>query len=262
MNPIFNIGPIMLPAYGSLIFLGLFLGTVIAILTAKKYNIEKIDVLLSTILAGIGIIIGAKLLFMITVIPDIISNFDYCRNHIFETLMYLFGGYVFYGGLIGAILAYLFYCKWFKIDFGSLINIISPVIPLVHAFGRVGCFLGGCCYGIEYHGIFAVQFPENEFVEGLNACERFPVQLLEAGINLLLFCFLFFYARKVRKAGSILGIYLICYAVIRFSVEFLRGDVERGILFGVSTSQWISLLLIPIGLYLIFRKIKPQEKYE
>ena len=260
MNPIFNIGPIILPAYGSLIFLGLLLGTIIAMFTAKKYNIEKIDILLSTILAGIGIIVGAKLVFMITVIPDVIKHFDFCKTHILETIMYLFGGYVFYGGLIGALLAYLFYCKWFKVDFGSLINIISPVIPLVHSFGRIGCFLGGCCYGIEYHGKFAVQFPENEFVEGLNACERFPVQLLEAFINLLLFFFLFYFARKIRKPGTILGIYLICYSIIRFSVEFLRGDVERGILFGVSTSQWISLLLIPIGIYLIIRKLKPNNE--
>lgn len=256
MHPIIYLGKLPIASYGTLICIGLFIGTAIAVLNSKKYNIEKLDILLSTILAGIGIIIGAKLLYMITVIPEVINSAAYCKNHILETIIYMFSGYVFYGGLIGALLGYFFYCKWFKIDFGSVINIISPVIPLVHAFGRIGCFMGGCCYGIEYHDIFAIQFPYNEFVEELSLVPRFPIQLLEASLNFILFLCLIYYSRKVRKSGSILGIYLICYAIMRFSLEFLRGDLVRGIFLGVSTSQWISLLLIPLGLYLIFRKEK------
>lgn len=254
MYPIIHLGPIQLPSYGTVIFLGLIVGVIIAMFTAKKYNISKTDIVLSTILASIGMIIGAKLIYILTVIPEVISSFSYVKNHVFETLMYMFGGYVFYGGLIGALFGYWFYCKYFQINFSKIVNIISPVIPLVHSFGRIGCFLGGCCYGIEYHGKFAVHFPENDFVTDLNNVPRFPVQLLESGINFILFAVLMFYSRKPRKEGCVLGIYLICYAVIRFSLEFLRGDVERGIFLGVSTSQWISLMLIPIGIYLILRK--------
>lgn len=256
MHPIIHLGPLEIPSYGTVIFIGLVIGTIVAMFTSKKYDIEKLDIALSTILAGIGLIIGAKLLYMITVIPEVAANFSFVKTHVFQTLVYAFSGYVFYGGLIGALLGYLFYCKWFKIDFKLLINVISPAIPLVHAFGRIGCFLGGCCYGIEYHGRFAVHFPENEFVAELNAVPRFPVQLVEAGINFLLFLALIIYGRKRRKPCSILGIYLICYAIIRFTLEFFRGDVERGIFFGVSTSQWISLLLIIIGIYLIAAKPK------
>lgn len=116
--------------------------------------------------------------------------------------------------------------------------------------------MGGCCYGIEYHGKFAIHFPDNEFVSDLSAVPRFPVQLLEALINFILFIVLILIARKIHKSYSMFGLYLICYAIIRFSLEFLRGDVERGIVLGVSTSQWISLLLLPIGFYLILKKIK------
>lgn len=260
MYPIIHLGPIQLPSYGTIIFIGLVVGVITAMLTAKKYHIEKTDIVLSTILASIGMIIGAKLIYICTVIPEVVSSFSYVKTHIPETLMYMLGGYVFYGGLIGAILGYWFYCRYFQIDFLKVINIISPVIPLVHAFGRIGCFLGGCCYGIEYHGRFAVHFPENEFVTELNNVPRFPVQLLEAGINFILFIILMLYSRKPRKGGQVLGIYLISYAVIRFSLEFLRGDVERGILLGVSTSQWISLILIPIGIHLILRKEKTENK--
>ena len=254
MHPLLHLGPIDIPAYGTVIFIGLVIGVLIAMYTSKKYNIEKLDIALSTILASVGLIIGAKILYVITIIPEIVKDFSFVKTHIPETILYALGGYVFYGGLIGAIFGYWFYCKWFKIDFLSLINIIAPVIPLVHSFGRIGCFLGGCCYGIEYHGKFAVHFPENEFVSELNNVPRFPIQLLESGINFVLFIILLIYARKVRKKGSILGIYLICYSIIRFSLEFLRGDVERGIILNVSTSQWISLLLIPIGIYLIAKK--------
>lgn len=256
MHPILHLGPIEIPAYGTVIFIGLLIGIIIASLTCKKYKLEKIDIALSTILASIGLIIGAKVLYIFTIISEIIKDFAFVKTHISETIFYALSGYVFYGGLIGAVLGYWFYCKWFKIDFLSLINVITPAIPLVHAFGRIGCFLGGCCYGVEYHGKFAVHFPENEFVTELNNVPRFPVQLLESGINFILFIVLLIYARKIRKKGSILGIYLICYGIIRFSLEFLRGDLERGIFLNVSTSQWISLILIPIGIYLIIRKLK------
>ncbi len=257
MHPIFKLGILEIPAYGSIIFIGLVVGTLIAAFTAKKYQIEKLDIVLSTILATVGLLVGAKLVYFITVMKDLPTVYRISEHNLIFVVYYALGGYVFYGGLIGALCGYLFYAKWFKLDFGSLINVITPVIPLVHAFGRIGCFMGGCCYGIHYHGPFSVHFPYNQFVEELGPAERFPVQLLEASLNFLLFLVLFFYARKVRKSGQILGIYLIGYAVIRFSLEFLRGDLNRGVwLFGISTSQIISLLLIPLGIYMIVRKTK------
>lgn len=261
MHPIFHIGPFPLPAYGSIIAIGLVLGIILATFLANQYGYMKFDVILSTILASVGIMVGAKLLYMLTVIPSIIQHASYSKEHVPEVISYLFGGYVFYGGLIGALIAYNYYCKGMHYSFLRFSNIIAPSIPLVHAFGRIGCFMGGCCYGIHYDGPLSVTFPKNEFVESLGTEPRFPVQLLEAAINFLLFLVLFTYAKKkVRKDGCMLGIYFICYAIIRFSLEFLRGDVERGILFGVSTSQWISLILIPIGIWLLKRT--PSETIE
>lgn len=251
MHPIFHLGVIELPAYGSVIFIGLVLGTVIAMLTAKRYGVERLDVMLSTILATIGLLIGAKIIYMISVLPEIARNFHYVKSHVFQTIIYMFSGYVFYGGLIGALFAYYFYCWWFKIPFGALINVITPLIPFVHAFGRIGCFLGGCCYGIPYYGKLAIHYHYNEFEPKLNEYPRFPVQLTESLINFIFFVILILYSKKRRPDGSILGIYLIGYAIIRFSLEFLRGDVERGIWFGVSTSQWISLILIPVGIAIL-----------
>ncbi len=260
MHPIFHLGIIELPAYGSIIFIGLLVGTVIAMLTAHRYEVSRLDIMLSTILATIGLLIGAKVVYMISVLPEIVTNFHYVKSHIFKTIVYMFSGYVFYGGLIGALLTYYFYCWWFKINFGSLMNVITPVIPLVHSFGRIGCFMGGCCYGIKYNGRLAIHYPYNEFEPELNLFPRFPVQLTESLINFLFFLILITYAKKKRPNGSILGIYLIGYAIIRFSLEFLRGDVERGIWFGVSTSQWISLILIPVGIHILRKTYMAQTK--
>lgn len=254
MFPIIHLGPISIPSYGTMILIGLIIGILFAAYAAPRYQIQKIDILLSTILASAGLLAGAKILYMITVIPTLVKHSDIVKTHIPETISYLFGGYVFYGGLIGALLMYLFYCKRMEYNFLRFTNVIAPVIPLVHGFGRIGCFLGGCCYGIEYDGPLSVTYPHNDYVEGLSSVPRFPVQLLESGINFVLFLFLYLYARKPRKDGALLGIYLICYSIIRFTLEFLRGDAERGIVFGVSTSQWISLLLIPIGIYLLKKK--------
>ena len=256
MYPILHLGPILIPAYGFIIVIGMILSLIIATFYCKIYNLPRQELVLATILASIGMIIGAKILYLVTVLPDVIKNFDYCKNDIGGTIAYLFGGYVFYGGLIGIIFGYWFYCKWFDLNFLEMMNIVAPVIPLAHSFGRIGCFFGGCCYGVEYHGRFAIQFPDNPFVYELTLVPRFPVQLFEAAINFILCIILLIFARKKRNPGTNLGIYLICYSILRFSVEFLRGDVERGILFGVSTSQWISLILIPIGIYLICKAKK------
>ena len=255
MHPLLHLGPLVIPAYGTIIFIGLLFGVAVASLMCKKYNFSKLDILLSTILACIGLIIGAKLVYMITVIKDIPDVYRLSKGNIFYVIFYMFGGYVFYGGLIGALLGYTFYCKWFKLNLGAMMNIIAPAVPLAHAFGRIGCFMGGCCYGIKYHGIFAVNFPYNQFVEDLGPASRFPVQLLEALLNFILFIILLIYARKKRKSYNVLGIYLIGYSVIRFSLEFLRGDLYRGVwLFGISTSQIIGLLLIPVGIFLLLKK--------
>ena len=110
----------------------------------------------------------------------------------------------------------------------------------------------GCCYGIEYHGPFSIQFPYNEMIPELSEVSRFPVQLLEAGMNFIVSAVLFILMKKKKtKTGQLLGIYLIYYTIARFCLEFLRGDLIRGQIFGISTSQIISFILLPAGIILV-----------
>lgn len=152
------------------------------------------------------------------------------------------GGYVFYGGLILAIPAALAVFRLGHLDAGVFCDSVVPCIPLGHAFGRIGCMLGGCCYGIEYEGPGAIWSVE----KGIGI-RLFPVQPLEALLNLALFAALVLYTRKRRKGMRTLFVYLAAYAVIRFSLEFLRGDLVRGIYGAFSTSQWISIGLLGLA---------------
>lgn len=261
MLPYFYVFNIPIPMYGLMALIGFGVSLAVALTRAKRYGLSKMDLGFSSVYMIIGIIIGSKLMYFITYIPKLIKHFDLFLEHPWEVIMIVFGGFVFYGGLIGGALGIFLYAKQFKLSVLPFAEIIAPVIPLFHAFGRVGCFLGGCCYGKEYHGPFAVSFNYNPLVPELSEVERFPVQLLEAGLNFILFVILLLYSRKKRKWGQTLGIYILSYTVIRIVTEVFRGDMVRGVTgIGLSTSQIISLLLIPFGLWLVFRKEKPSEK--
>ncbi len=254
MKPFFDIFGAKVPLYGTLIVCAYLIGVFIAIQNAKKYGMPKEDIIFASTYAGIGLFLGAKFLYFIVLLPKLMGHFDLLFKYPAEFLEYVFGGYVFYGGFIGVVLGVWIYCARYKISKITMINCLTPVIPFIHSIGRIGCFMAGCCYGIEYHGPLCVHFPVNEISPELSLVPRFPVQLLESGLNMLLFIALMIVGRKKRQDAKILGIYLICYSVLRFLLEFLRGDIIRGQVFGITTSQWVSIFLLPVGVYIIRRK--------
>ncbi len=257
MFPEISIGALTLPTYGLVSVVGFALAILVACYLSPKCGLPKIDILFASFYGIIGLVLGAKLLYFITYLPKIIHYWSYFKTNPFAILLMGFSGFVFYGGLLGLLFGIWVYCKQFHINMRPMLNILAPSIPLMHAFGRIGCFLGGCCYGIEYHGPFAVQFPTDSDVKGLGDVTRFPTQLVESGFNFILFGLLLLYVKKGRpKQGQALGVYFIAYSIERFFLEFLRGDSIRGHFLFLSTSQWVSLILLPVGLYLFFRKEK------
>ena len=223
---------IKIPLYGAIFMIGFFLAVLLARKLAPRFQGTKEDTTYAAAYGAIGILIGAKLLYFITKLPNIIikrdSFFLLFREAPLQALEYAFGGFVFYGGLLGAILGVWIYCRQYKVPFQPLLDIFAPFIPLAHGFGRIGCFFAGCCYGKEYHGIFCVRFPYNEQIPELSEVPRVPVQLIEAGLNFVVFGILFYMAKKKTcKRGQMMGIYLIYYTMARFLLEMLRGDKLR-----------------------------------
>lgn len=251
MLPIIYIGSIPIPVYGTLIAFSYIIGTILISHHAKTYGYSKGNVYISSILAAIGMIVGAKLLYFITVIPVFIKNWDAVCSSPLYAIYYGFSGYVFYGGLLGAAIMIYLYCVQMDFKFLRFMNVITPAIPFIHSIGRIGCFMGGCCYGIEYHGLFSVHFPVNEYVTELSSVPRFPVQLLESFELFLLFLLFYIYSNHKYQDGFLFGLYLTSYGILRFFNEFLRGDVERGFLMNLSTSQWISIGTVLIGIYMV-----------
>lgn len=250
-----------LPTYG----LAFVFAVTIALIIARKLMPQmKDDILFSSIYSLIGVGIGSKLFYILSKVPRIIIHHNEFKR-LFEidkltALNYLAGGIMFYGGLFGSLLGIYVYCRRYSIDYSKLIKVYIPLIPFVHAFGRIGCFLGGCCYGIEYNGMFAVRYPYNELMPELSSCPRFPVQLLESSLDFVLFIALLLLLLKKAKSGVLVSTYLISYSIIRFFDEFLRGDLDRGKYKYFSTSQLISVVVFGIGIFYLVRSLKVNKQ--
>lgn len=249
MLPFIFVFGLKISMYGLLIVLGVAIGTAAAVFFPSKKGVSKQDIIFATCYAGIGALLGSKILYLIITIPQLLNHKEqiiFSKELITELIT---SGFVFYGGLIGGVLSVYIYARKFNLHFLNLIEIMVPVVPLIHSIGRIGCFCAGCCYGKPMDPPFGVHFhPESVAPKGI---ALFPIQLLESVLNLMLFIGIFIYSRKERRSGQILGLYFIGYGIVRFILEYFRYDVARGIFWGLSVSQWISILLLPIGLYLL-----------
>lgn len=218
-----------------------------AVWLAKNNGMDEIETLFMSLFAFGAVVIGGALMYGITQFDSMVlffKNLFTLRFASFDDFLTqaqtVFGGSVFYGGLIGAIVTIKLYCKKKKLGSGYL-DIAAICFPLFHFFGRIGCFLGGCCYGIESK--FGVVY-HYSLAPGANGVSRFPVQLIEAVFNLGLALTFYFMFRKKKLQGKLIHVYFYAYPIFRFADEFLRADAYRGFLWGLSTSQWISVFLL------------------
>jgi phosphatidylglycerol:prolipoprotein diacylglycerol transferase len=189
---------------------------------------------------------GSKLLFVIINLQEFILY----PLDIFKLWK---GGLVHYGGFIAAIIYMIIYSKRKKIRLFELCDFFVPALALGHAIGRIGCFFAGCCYGKESNLPWAVMFSDKNSLAVIGA-HLHPTQLYESLGNFLLFIFLYFYSKKEYKTGMPVAIYFIGYAVLRFTVEFFRGDYRGLQYLGLSISQVISVFLFITGVFILCKK--------
>lgn len=238
MQPYISFFKFEIPSYGLMIALGIIVANIIGGIVIKKEKLDINDFIIIEAYLFLSGIIGAKLLYLLIAKDSIEWSKIFDLNY-FHSLIE--SGFVFYGGIIGGILIIPFIKKIHKIKVEEYLKKSIFMLPLIHAFGRVGCFLAGCCYGIPYCGYFNVVFPKNSFApQGINL---FPIQLCEAFFLILLSFFLLYLTLKNKSRHMVL-IYLFCYSIIRFILEFLRHDSARGKVLFFSTSQWISLIIL------------------
>ncbi len=259
MYPYLKIGALSIPLYTVVFLLAFAAAVLVARKICYRYGVDKDDILYASIYGILGLFVGAKLFYFISKLPVILVKFDvyieYIKTDFWRAMNYSFGGLVFYGGLIGMVAGMYIYCRIYKLKFMPFTDVLAPLIPGVHGVGRIGCFLAGCCYGKEYHGVGCVRFPQNDMIPELDDVPRIPVQLIEAGFNFIMCIILLILVYRAKmKTGQLMGIYIVYYSIIRVCMELMRGDVIRGNIMGISTSQLISIILFPIGIYLIMSK--------
>lgn len=179
------------------------------------------------------------------------------------------GGLMFYGGFILAFVVFFVWCAVRRERPLNLMDLLAAVVPLGHAFGRIGCFFYGCCYGRDSDAWCAVTFPVGSpswHEHGRRLVSVLPTQLFEAAALLGLFGVLMFLWARFKAAGAtrrlgdgcIVGVYLVGYAVIRFGIESLRGD-PRAAIGRFSISQAISIGLLAVGLAFLLNSLRRQN---
>ncbi|MCR4963046.1 MAG: prolipoprotein diacylglyceryl transferase [Firmicutes bacterium] len=253
MYPSFTLFDKTIPSYWICALAGLAACCIAALIRHKRFKeLQEVDITNSAALGLVGMILGGRVLYLLRISPLIVKNFSYLKAHPHLAYEVLSNGMVFYGGLFGVLAVLLWYCRKYRLDRAAVFDYYAPLFPLFHAFGRVGCFLTGCCHGMvcQRFGIAFVNSPSAE-----NGVPYFPVQLLGSLGNLCLFGIVLAFERKHHKSGQALPLYLLLYAIGRFLLEFLRGDTVRGVTFGLSTSQWISLGLL-LALAIVRYRIK------
>lgn len=256
MIPVFQILNKTLSAYVLAAAFGAVITVFSVYLLAKKNGLDEIQMLIMSCFSFIALAIGGSLLYGLTNLPlviDAFQTFDASAiGTFFNKLGTAFGGSVFYGGLIGVIFVAWLYTKKKNLSM-RYIDLAAIGITVFHFFGRIGCFLTGCCYGIESHIGFIYR---HSLIASANDVRRFPVQLIEVALNAILFFVLLRLFQKKKAEGYLIHIYLYCYPIVRFFDEFLRGDSYRGFLFGLSTSQWVSLLLLVGNTFCLLWRLK------
>ncbi len=280
-------GSLTVASYGFMIMCGFLLALYLALRRARHHGVSPEALFDSAIALLLGGIIGARLFF----VAQFWEELHFGQNPI-EIIRIDKGGLVFYGGLIGGTMALLIMMWKKKMPFRATLGVAASVIPLAHAFGRMGCFLNGCCYGHITESSVGVCFPrvledgtvQNEMynvgsrhivgsLPFLDHLQRIPplvsktshwsqpvhaTQLYAVGYNLIIFGVLSYWLSRRHRAGEVAWMYCVLYGIARFGNEILRAT--EPMMLGMSVAQWICIPLIVFGIgMLVWERSKPSE---
>ena len=232
----------VLHTYGILMFAGFLAGIYLAAKRAPRYQIQPQTIYDLGLWLVVGALVGAKALLVLLDPERFLSNPG----------GFLTAGGVFFGGLLGAVGATIWFFRRRGIPIWHGGDLMAPSAALGHGIGRLGCFAAGCCYGLPAEGLPAVTFTDAHAhaVTGvpLNV-PLHPTQLYEAGLEFALFFFLLWLAPRRRFAGQVFLTWALIYPAARFFIEFLRGD-PRGFVLDelLSTSQFVGIWIVAAAL--------------
>lgn len=174
------------------------------------------------------------------------------------------GGLVWYGGLIAALIVAALYVRHYKLPVLPYIDCFAPAVALGHAIGRLGCTMAGCCFGkhIGHDAWYAMIFPADVGSFAPSNVPLYPTQLMEAGAELVIFALLLIVRHYKKFSGQVIAAYLILYGVVRFVIEFFRGDMDRGFVIPdvLSMSQVVSIGMVLLGAVIYLWQLRGSER--
>jgi phosphatidylglycerol:prolipoprotein diacylglycerol transferase len=248
MHPIlFDFGGFTVYSYGVLLAAAYLLGLQFALMRARTRGLDRQRVMDLGIWIIISALAGAKLLLLVV-------DFKQLTSDPRELLSLLRSGGVFYGGLIGGVAVGLWYIRRHHMPLWATTDVFAPGIALGHVVGRLGCLMAGCCFGRPTALPWAITFHDPAATaQGTPlGIPLHPTQLYEAGAEGVILLVLLAVERRGRAfPGRTFWSYMLLYGVSRFFIEFYRGD-SRGMVFHVlSTSQFVSVVLVPLAIIML-----------
>ena len=252
MHPILlKIGSFELASYGLMTALAYVVCSCYLYKRLDRTQIDKDTFWNIIFIIFVSALIGAKFLYLIVSWQEMGATFAERLHSAVRDFRY---GFVFFGGAITAIISLMIYLKKKHLPILKTADFYIVALPLGHAIGRIGCFLAGCCFGKPTAMPWGVTFsdPHSLVAHQYMGIPVHPTQLYESALNLILFFLLQHYAKKPHRDGAVLAYYLIGYALLRFSVEFFRGDYRGGFFLGMSPSQLIALSTVAVTLTICF----------
>lgn len=239
-------------SYGFFIVLGAVLGvSYVAVQTRREFDLSFDTVNSLFLILLISAFVGGKVFLYF-------ENPSYYNNHMSSLLSGR--GFVFYGSLLFCIPAMLLFFRHHKLPVLPMLDVMAVTTCIVHMFGRIGCFMAGCCHGIEWHGPLAVTFTNPACLAPLNT-PLHPTQLYSVAMIGLILISLLYLKKRQQFKGQLFLTYLILYAIGRSIIEIFRGDISRGYVIEgiISHSQFISILVIVAAIY-FYIKLKKTPK--
>jgi phosphatidylglycerol---prolipoprotein diacylglyceryl transferase len=249
MHPIlFDFGRFTIYSYGVLLAAAYLLGLQFALIRARARGLDAQRVMDLGIWIIISALVGAKLLLLVV-------DYRQFADSPKELLGLARSGGVFYGGLIAAVVVALLYLRRHRLPLWTTTDVFAPGIALGHVIGRLGCLLAGCCFGRPTTVPWAITFHDPNAMANVGTplgVPLHPTQLYEAGAEALILVFLLVFERRGRPfPGRTFWSYMLLYGISRFVIEFYRGD-PRGTVFDVlSTSQFVSVILVPLAVVML-----------
>lgn len=240
MRPVlFQIFGLKIYGYGTMLATGVITAVILTLHRAKEKGYDEDKVLNMAIFAVIGGVIGGKLLYILTSLDEVMHE-----KSLFAVIS---NGFVIYGSIIGGVLGVVLYCRKNNWHILKVFDMIIPSLPMAQGFGRIGCFLAGCCYGKPTDLFIGVKFRPDSLGPSDNYV--YPTQIFSSVFDFILAIVLLNLDKKLKKDGRLFALYMIIYSVGRFFIEFIRND-PRGNVGVLSTSQFISIFVVIFGVAL------------